>query len=107
ARALPHVKRLLNLYGPAEDTPSSTWSEVARGATPDIGRPVAGGEAYILDPELRPAPIGVLGELYLGGQGLARGYYGQPDLTAERFVPDPFDAAGGRRLYRTGDVARY
>jgi amino acid adenylation domain-containing protein len=104
--ALPHVERLYNLYGPTEDTTYSTWSLVARGSTPNIGRPIAGGLAYVLDPHGQPVPIGVRGELYLGGEGLARDYQGRPDLTAERFVPNRFGPMGSR-LYRTGDVARF
>jgi amino acid adenylation domain-containing protein/non-ribosomal peptide synthase protein (TIGR01720 family) len=105
--ALPQVERLYNLYGPTEDTTYSTWSLVERGTTPNIGRPISGSTGYVLDAHLTPVPIGVVGELYLGGAGLARGYHRRPDLTAERFVPDPFGAAGGGRLYRTGDLTRY
>jgi len=102
------VKRVLNLYGPTEDTTYSTWAEVGRdtGRVP-IGRPIANTQAYVLDGEMEPVPEGVRGELYLGGEGLARGYWGRPELTAERFVADPFSSAGGRRLYRTGDLVRY
>ncbi len=102
------VGTVRNLYGPSEDTTYSTWARVPRGSgrEPTIGRPVANTRAYVLDGSLEPAPVGVPGELYLGGAGLARGYLGRPALTAERFVPDPF-AAGGGRLYRTGDRARW
>ncbi|HKH44245.1 MAG TPA: amino acid adenylation domain-containing protein, partial [Thermoanaerobaculia bacterium] len=106
------VARLWNLYGPSEDTTYSTGTEVAPGTgrEPDIGRPVAGSTAFVLDgslgvmPEIMP--VGVPGELCLGGEALARGYLNRPELTAERFVPDPF-AGSGSRLYRTGDRARW
>jgi non-ribosomal peptide synthetase component F len=88
---LPHV-RICNLYGPSEDTTYSTWAELARDETrqPPIGRPISNTTAYVLDHHGQPTPIGVVGELFLGGAGLARGYLGRPDLTAERFVPNPF-----------------
>jgi amino acid adenylation domain-containing protein len=107
--ALGTVERVLNLYGPSEDTTYSTFTLVPRGAAgePTIGRAVAGSRAYVLDRALEPCPPGVPGELYLGGAGLARGYLHRPELTAERFVPDPFAAAPGERLYRTGDLARW
>ncbi|QSQ23764.1 non-ribosomal peptide synthase/polyketide synthase [Pyxidicoccus parkwayensis] len=103
--AAASVKVLYNLYGPTEDTTYSTWTAVAAGetATPHIGRPLPGTQAYVLDARLRPVPVGVPGELYLGGLGLARGYFGRPELTAERFVPDAFSTEPGARLYRTGD----
>jgi amino acid adenylation domain-containing protein len=104
------VRRVLNLYGPSEDTTYSTWSELAPdgAAEPAIGRPIAGTRARVLDARLRPVPVGVAGELFLGGAGLARGYLGRPDLTAERFVPSSFAEDGpGARLYRTGDRARF
>ena len=110
--ALPGVRRVLNLYGPSEDTTYSTWEVVppVRQGEPRIGRPLPGTRAYVLDPAGNPVPPGMPGELLLGGAGLARGYLGRPELTAERFVPDPFvdpsDASGGR-LYRTGDLARW
>ncbi|HVR95631.1 MAG TPA: amino acid adenylation domain-containing protein, partial [Thermoanaerobaculia bacterium] len=106
AYARPSVERVLNLYGPSEDTTYSTWAEIPRGErSPSIGRPVAGTRVHLLDPALRPVPAGVAGELCLAGAGLARGYLGRPELTAERFVPDPFGTPGSR-LYRTGDLAR-
>ena len=100
--------RFFNVYGPTECTVDATICPV-RSATarPSIGRPVAGARAYVLDDDLRPVPRGVGGELYVGGRGVTRGYFGQPGLTAERFVPDPFSAAPGARLYRTGDLARH
>jgi amino acid adenylation domain-containing protein len=101
------VRRVANLYGPSEDTTYSTWSVVENGPAPvTIGGPVAGTRAYVLDAWMRPVPVGVPGELYLAGAGLSRGYLGRPGMTAERFVPDPFGAGGGR-LYRTGDRARW
>ncbi|HSG40259.1 MAG TPA: amino acid adenylation domain-containing protein, partial [Thermoanaerobaculia bacterium] len=105
--ALGTLERVLNLYGPTEDTTYSTWAEVPPGGAPPlIGRVVAGTRAYILDRGGELLPVGVPGELFLGGAGLARGYLGRPELTAERFVPDPFAADGGR-LYRTGDLVRW
>jgi amino acid adenylation domain-containing protein len=106
------IARPVNLYGPTEDTVFSTWAPVPRGESlePAIGRSLPGSRAYILDRGLRPVPLGARGELYLAGEGLARGYLGRPELTAERFIPDPFadrsDRSGGR-LYRTGDLARW
>ena len=104
------VRRVVNLYGPSEDTTYSTVAEQERddGREPPIGRPIAGTTARVLDARLRPVPPGVVGELVLGGAGLARGYLGRPELTAERFIPSPFPEDGpGARLYRTGDRARW
>ncbi|HEX4496856.1 MAG TPA: non-ribosomal peptide synthase/polyketide synthase, partial [Thermoanaerobaculia bacterium] len=103
------VERVFDLYGPSEDTTYSTFSLVDRegDGSPAIGRPLPGSQAYVLDAAGRLAPPGVPGELQLGGAGLARGYLGRPELTAERFVPDPFAAEPGRRLYRTGDLVRH
>jgi len=102
------VERVLNLYGPSEDTTYSTGCVVSRGETgePGIGRPVAGSLGYVLDGSLTPVPPGVRGELFLAGAGLARGYLGRPEVTAERFVPEPFSGEHGGRMYRTGDVVR-
>ncbi|HEY0095888.1 MAG TPA: non-ribosomal peptide synthetase, partial [Archangium sp.] len=103
---VPGVSKLYNLYGPSEDTTYSTYALVKRGEAPLIGRPITNTQAYVLDGELRPVPVGVIGELYLAGEGLARGYLHRPELTAERFLPDPFGPAG-TRMYRTGDRVRY
>jgi amino acid adenylation domain-containing protein len=107
--ALPAVARVYNLYGPSEDTTYSTFSRIERasGRAPAIGRPLDGSHAVIVDRWSAPVPCGVPGELLLGGGGLARGYLGRPELTAERFVPDPFGAEPGARRYRTGDLVRY
>jgi acyl-CoA synthetase (AMP-forming)/AMP-acid ligase II len=127
--------RLLHVYGPTEGTTFSTWQPVthvpAGAQSVPIGRPIANTTAYVLDAHLRPVPIGVPGELYVGGDGLAHGYHRRPDLTAERFVPNPFvdcssqiadcrlepddtpsakrqaPSANPTRLYRTGDLARW
>jgi amino acid adenylation domain-containing protein len=104
-----HVGKVYNLYGPSEDTTYSTEALVGcgDGREPSIGRPISNSEVYLLDEHLQPVPVGVAGELYLGGAGLARGYLGRPAATAERFVPHPFGNVPGARLYRTGDLARY
>jgi amino acid adenylation domain-containing protein len=97
-----------NLYGPTETTIWSTLCQVQNtGGTVHIGRPIANTQTFILDQHLRLVPAGVAGELYIGGDGLARGYLHQPGLTAERFIPDPFSSRPGARLYKTGDLARY
>jgi amino acid adenylation domain-containing protein/thioester reductase-like protein len=101
---------LLNFYGPTETTVDSTVWECERVANPEaapIGRPVANLTAYLLDDHARPVPIGVPGHICIGGVGLARGYHQRPDLTASRFIPDPFGAEPGGRLYRTGDLGRF
>jgi amino acid adenylation domain-containing protein len=107
-KLLPKVGRLWNMYGPTETT---IWSTGYKFSGPDdatlIGRPIANTQVYILDSQLAPTPIGVPGELYIGGDGLAYGYLHRPELTAARFVADPFSETPGARLYKTGDLARY
>ena len=107
-RLFPRVGRLWNMYGPTETTIWSTGYRFSAAADPVlIGRPIANTQIYILDERLDPTPIGVPGELYIGGDGLANGYLHKPELTAERFVADPFSKTPGARLYKTGDLARY
>jgi amino acid adenylation domain-containing protein len=104
---VPVTRRVWNLYGPTETTIWSTGYLVADGREPIlIGRPVANTQCYILNLQGQPVPIGVTGELFIGGDGLARGYLNRPELTAEKFVADPF-RGGQARMYRTGDLARY
>ncbi|HKN84844.1 MAG TPA: amino acid adenylation domain-containing protein, partial [Pyrinomonadaceae bacterium] len=116
----PHVRRalealgegqLINGYGPTENTTFTCCCRISslplEAMSVPIGRPISNTQVYLLDPELHPVPAGVTGELYIGGDGLARGYNNRPELTAERFVPNPFGAVPGARLYRTGDLARY
>jgi amino acid adenylation domain-containing protein len=101
---------LQNLYGPTEaaiDVTSWTCARADDAATVPIGRPIANTQIYLLDGEGEPAPIGVPGELHIGGLNLARGYLARPDLTADRFIPDRFGGLPGARLYRTGDIARF
>lgn len=96
-----------NVYGPTECTVDVTACHASESSQPAIGRPLNNVQAYVLDNHLRPVPMGAAGELYAGGDGIARGYCGRPDLTAERFIPDPFNGSPGSRLYRTGDLACY
>lgn len=118
--ALPGQRTVTNCYGPTETTTySCTYAERSGGhATAEarhrfpagrlpVGRPVANTKVYILDEHATPVPVGVEGDLWIGGAGVARGYLNRPEITAERFVPDPFEATPGARMYRTGDRARY
>ncbi|MDN3689562.1 non-ribosomal peptide synthetase [Cyclobacterium jeungdonense] len=93
-----------NLYGPTEDTTYSTCEKIQVGETLSIGRPIEGSYAYILNQDLQPCPVGVPGEIYLGGKGLAEGYLNRPGLTAEKFIPDPLETANGDLIYKTGDM---
>ncbi|MCE9674106.1 amino acid adenylation domain-containing protein, partial [Myxococcus stipitatus] len=115
----PHARRLVsslrvpltNGYGPTECSVVATAWSITRiehvGDVVPIGGPIANTQTYVLDDQLRPVPVGVPGELFLGGPGLARGYVSRPDLTAERFIPHPFATTPGERLYRTGDLVRW
>ena len=105
---LPFV--LVNNYGPTECTVVATSGAVLPSSSPTslppIGRPITNAEIHLLDERLQPVPAGATGEIYIGGAGVARGYHNRPDLTADRFLPDPFSAAPGGRLYKTGDLGR-
>ncbi|HYO56343.1 non-ribosomal peptide synthetase [Archangium sp.] len=101
--------QLMNHYGPTETTVVATWAPVVGedGPLPSIGRPISNAQAYVLDKGMNPVPVGVGGELYIGGASLVRGYLDRPELTAERFIPNLFSGKPGERLYRTGDVVRW
>jgi amino acid adenylation domain-containing protein len=109
SQGAPH--RLVHVYGPTESTTFASWHLTqkvqADAASIPIGRPISNTQIYLLDTRLRPVPIGVTGQLYVGGDGLARCYLNRPELTADSFIPHPFSAEPGARLYRTGDLARY
>jgi amino acid adenylation domain-containing protein len=110
-RDLDPPTRLINEYGPTETVVGCSIHEIVEsdprtGSVP-IGRPIANTQLYVLDESLAPVPVGATGELYIGGAGVARGYLKRPELTAERFLPDPFSARSGARLYKSGDLARY
>ena len=113
-RGRPHAQLpfyVINGYGPTENTVFCTWALVESASQavtpPPIGRPLDNTTAYVLDEALQPVPVNVEGELYLGGEQIARGYLGRPELTAERFLPDPFARQPGARMYRTGDWVRW
>lgn len=101
-------RHFFNAYGPTE---TAVWASVAEcfaeRPNPPIGHPIPGAQIYLLDQHLQPVPVGVPGELFIGGEGLARGYLGRPELTADKFIPHPFASEPGARLYRTGDRGRY
>jgi len=101
------IQRVFDLYGPSEDTTYSTFALRSASGPYTIGRPIANTQVYLLDANLRPVPVGVPGELHIGGAGLARGYLNRPELTAESFIPNPFSYGSGARLCKTGDLARY
>ncbi len=106
--ATGHVEQVVNLYGPSEDTTYTTALRIPPGVRRmTVGRPVANTQVHVLDPRLEPTPVGVPGELYIGGHGVTRGYHDRPGMTAERYLPDPFSPDAGARMYRTGDLARY
>ena len=104
-----NADQLWNMYGPTEDTTFSTAALITRESTDpvNIGRPVANTRVYILDEQLNPTPVGVPGELFTGGDGVTRGYLNRADLTAEKYIPDPFSTEPGARMYRSGDLTRY
>jgi non-ribosomal peptide synthetase component F len=120
ALSVPHVRRalallpgmeIINGYGPTESTTFTCCYRIpkqfdeATSSVP-IGRPIANTKVYILDRHLHPVPVGVPGELHIGGDGLARGYLNETDLTVQKFIPDPFNSNSGARLYKTGDLVR-
>lgn len=103
-------RKFFNEFGPTEGTVWCSVAEIDGGSNPhsvSIGRPIPNVRLYILDKQGRPTPIGVFGEIHIGGNGVVRGYHNRPDLTASKFVPDPFSGGAGERLYKTGDIGRY
>ncbi|MEW6734992.1 MAG: amino acid adenylation domain-containing protein, partial [Acidobacteriota bacterium] len=102
----PEIK-IFNLYGPTETTANATMATVKQSAIVTIGKPIANTQVYVLDANLQPLPVGIDGELHIGGEGLAQGYLNCPALTAEKFIPNPFSTNLGTRLYKTGDMVRY
>jgi len=105
--ALPHIRRVYDQYGPTEATTSATCSLRNREGVGNIGRPIANTQVYLLNDEREPVALGATGELYIGGAGVARGYLNRPELTAEKFIENPFSDEPGARLYRTGDLCRH
>jgi len=101
------VKKVYDLYGPTETTTYSTYTLRFRGGRMTIGRPITNTTIYLLDKNMNPVPVGVPGQLHIGGSGVARGYFRREELTGQKFVRDPFDPRGTARIYRTGDLARY
>ncbi|HXP76316.1 MAG TPA: amino acid adenylation domain-containing protein, partial [Stellaceae bacterium] len=104
--AMPHLQ-IWNIYGPTEATANASAARIAAGDDVTIGRPIANARLYVLNSFLHPVAVGVQGELYIGGAGVARGYLNLPASTAEKFLPDPFSAVPGARMYKTGDLVRY
>ena len=106
---LPCKPQVINLYAPSETTTYSTIIQLDPSETGPvlIGRPIANTTVYVLNPQLQPAPVGVTGELWIGGAGVTRGYLNRPAMTAQKFLPDPFGQQPGARLYRTGDLVKY
>ena len=121
ALSVPHVKKgiallpnsdIINGYGPTESTTFTCCYRIPRQLDDNlssipIGKPIGNTQVYILDSHLNPVPIGVVGEIYIGGDGVARGYLNRPELTKEKFIANPFSSEPGARLYKTGDLGRY
>jgi len=103
---LPHLE-IYNLYGPSEATANASYAAISSGDEITIGKPIANTRFYVLDTFMQPVPVGVPGELYIGGVGLSRGYLHRPDLTADTFLPDPFSSQPGARMYKSGDLVRF